>query len=155
MLFGSLNAGLAFGNAGTGGAHALQYAVGAASHTPHGLGVGLLLPYVLSYTRLACAPELCRLAEAFGVPEPDPDGPRAAIDEIVRLSASVGVPRTLAEIGIAEEALPHLADQASGIERLLRNSPRPLDRDALLLILRAAYHGELIGLSSTNEEATR
>jgi alcohol dehydrogenase len=155
MLFGSLNAGLAFGNAGTGGAHALQYAVGAASHTPHGLGVGLLLPYVLSYTRHACAAELCRLAEAFGVPEPDQDEPRAAIDEIVRLSASVGVPQTLAEIGIAEEALPHLADQASGIGRLLRNSPRPLGRDALLLILRTAHRGELIGLPSTNEEATR
>jgi alcohol dehydrogenase len=89
------------------------------------------------------------------VPEPDQDEPRAAIDEIVRLSASVGVPQTLAEIGIAEEALPHLADQASGIGRLLRNSPRPLGRDALLLILRTAHRGELIGLPSTNEEATR
>ncbi|HEY1479784.1 MAG TPA: iron-containing alcohol dehydrogenase [Gaiellales bacterium] len=153
MLYGSLHAGLAFGNAGTGGAHALQYAVGAASHTPHGLGVGLLLPYVLSYTRSACAPELRRLAEAFGVAEPDPDEPRAAIDEIVRLAAAVGVPRTLAEIGIAEDALPHLADQASGIARLLRNSPRPLDRDALLEILQAAHRGELLGLPTTNEGA--
>ena len=44
MLYGSLCAGLAFGNAGTAGAHALQYPIGAATATPHGLGVGLLLP---------------------------------------------------------------------------------------------------------------
>jgi alcohol dehydrogenase len=151
MLLGSLSAGLAFGNAGTAGAHALQYAVGAATHTPHGLGVGLLLPYVLSYTRHACAPELRQLADAFGVAELDHDAPRAAIDELVRITASIGIPRTLADIGIAEDALPHLADQASGVTRLLRNSPRPVDRDALLHILRAAHRGELIGLSPTKE----
>ena len=45
MLYGSLLAGIAFGNSGVSAAHALQFAVGAATHTSHGLGTGLLLPY--------------------------------------------------------------------------------------------------------------
>ena len=38
MLYGSLLAGIAFGNSGVGAAHALQFVVGAATHTSHGLG---------------------------------------------------------------------------------------------------------------------
>src|SRR6185369_14798775 len=84
MLYGSLCAGLAFGNAGTAGAHALQYPIGAVTSTPHGLGVGLLLPYVLRYTRDACAAEIEQLADALGVED--------AVAEIARLAASVGIP---------------------------------------------------------------
>ena len=137
MLYGSLCAGIAFGNAGTAGAHALQYPIGAATSTPHGLGVGLLLPYVLRYTRDACRPELEEVARALDV-EPSAD---AAIVEIARLAAAVGVPRTLAEIGVAEEDLPQLATQAATVTRLVANSPRPLDVEGLLSILGEAWAG--------------
>jgi alcohol dehydrogenase len=133
MLYGSLCAGLAFGNAGTAGAHALQYPIGAITSTPHGLGVGLLLPYVLRYTREACEPEVDRLAAALGVDD--------AVAEIARLAVAVGVPQTLAEIGVAEEALPEIAAQAATVTRLVSNSARALDDAALLSILRDAWHG--------------
>jgi alcohol dehydrogenase len=134
MLYGSLCAGVAFGNAGTAGAHALQYPIGASTSTPHGLGVGLLLPYVLRYTRDACTPELEQIAGALGV-ERTAD---AAIAEIARLAAAVGVPRTLAEIGVREDELPKIAAQAATVTRLVSNSPRALDTDGLLEILRDA-----------------
>jgi alcohol dehydrogenase len=133
MLYGSLCAGLAFGNAGTAGAHALQYPIGASTSTPHGLGVGLLLPYVLRYTREACAAELEEIARALDVDD--------AIAEIARIAAVVGVPATLAEIGVAEAELPTIAEQAATVTRLVGNSPRPLDEAALLSILREAWHG--------------
>ena len=41
--------GYALGVAGTAAAHALQYPLGALTHTPHGVGVGVLLPYVMRY----------------------------------------------------------------------------------------------------------
>ena len=44
MLYGSLLAGIAFGNSGVSAAHALQFAVGAATHTSHGLGTGPAAP---------------------------------------------------------------------------------------------------------------
>jgi alcohol dehydrogenase len=139
MLYGSLCAGLAFGNAGTAGAHALQYPIGAATATPHGLGVGLLLPYVLSYTAPACAGKLAEVARELEV-EPTAS---AAIAEIARLSAAVGVPCTLEAIGVNEAALPEYAEQAASIRRLAGNSPRELDADGLLEILRSAYAGSI------------
>src|SRR3954471_18368794 len=62
MLYGSLLAGIAFGNSGVSAAHALQFAIGAATHTSHGLGTGLLLPYVMEYNRPARTAELAALA---------------------------------------------------------------------------------------------
>jgi alcohol dehydrogenase len=144
MLYGSLCAGIAFGNAGTAGAHALQYPIGASTSTPHGLGVGLLLPYVLGYTRDACRSELEEIAGALGV-EPSAD---AAIAEIARLAAAVGVPRTLAEIGVAEADLPEFAAQAATVTRLVANSARPLDEDGLLSILREAWSGDAVSASA-------
>jgi alcohol dehydrogenase class IV len=135
MLSGSLRAGIAFGHAGTGGAHALQYAVGAATGTPHGLGVGLLAPYVLAYVAPAAERELADIAAAMGVPD--------AIAEVARLLDAIGVPRTLRQLGVAQVDLPQLADDAATVQRLLRNSPRPLDRDALLDILGHAWSGEI------------
>ena len=40
---------MAFGTAGTAVAHALQYPIGAHTHTPHGLGTGLLLAYAMYF----------------------------------------------------------------------------------------------------------
>jgi alcohol dehydrogenase len=138
MLYGSLCAGLAFGNAGTAGAHALQYPIGALTGTPHGLGVGLLLPYVLRYTAVACEAELAQIAGALGLAD---RSAAAAVAEITRLTAAVGIPRTLAEIGISEAALPEIARQAFTVKRLAENSPRVLDVPALEAILRDAWSG--------------
>ena len=66
MLYGSLLAGIAFGNSGVSAAHALQFAVGAATHTSHGLGTGLLLPYVMEYNRPARPDEIAELSSLMG-----------------------------------------------------------------------------------------
>jgi alcohol dehydrogenase class IV len=145
MMYGSVCAGIAFANAGTAGAHALQYPVGVLSSTPHGLGVGLLLPYVLRYTKEACMEPLARVAQALGVAEgPVSEAADRAIEEIARLAAAVGVPRTLRDIGIEAEALPAIARDAASVTRLVRNSPRELDEAALLSILDAAWRGRVV-----------
>ena len=43
MMLGATAGGFALGTAGTAAAHAIQYPVGAVTHTPHGVGVGALL----------------------------------------------------------------------------------------------------------------
>lgn len=142
MLFASLCAGIAFGHAGTAGAHALQYAVGAATGTPHGLGVGLLAPFVLANVRPAAVGALRDVAIALGaaVTADDPErAAEAAIAELRRLALAVGIPASLRELGLDGPSLPQLADDAVTITRLLRNSPRELDRAALLEILEAAW----------------
>ena len=66
MLYGSLLAGIAFGNSGVSAAHALQFALGAATHTSHGLGTGLLLPYVMEFNRPARPDEIAELSALMG-----------------------------------------------------------------------------------------
>jgi len=151
MLFGSLCAGIAFAHAGTAAAHALQYPIGAATHTPHGLGVGLLAPYTLQAARPHADAALAELAGALGVAGGGDDA-EATIAEIERLGRAVGVPASLAEIGVALETLPGYAADAAGIERLVRNSPRPVGAPELLAILRAAWSGNRFQLSEQIKE---
>jgi alcohol dehydrogenase len=141
MLYGSLLAGLAFANSGVSAAHALQFAVGAATHTSHGLGTGLLLPYVMEYNRPARPRELAELAEIMGCED--------AVEHVHALGRSIGLPASLAELGLEREDLRGLAEQSVGIRRLIDNNPRPLDVDALEEILAAAWHGEPSRLSAT------
>src|SRR4051795_9604420 len=133
MLYGSLLAGIAFGNSGVGAAHALQFVVGAATHTSHGLATGLLLPYVMEYNRPARPAGIARLSVLAG---------GDAVAEIHSLGLRIGLPASLADIGVERDQLRTMAEAAAGIKRLVDNSPRALDADALESILDAAWHGE-------------
>jgi alcohol dehydrogenase len=140
MLYGSLLAGIAFGNSGVSAAHALQFAVGAATHTSHGLGTGLLLPYVMEYNRPARLTELDALSEIMGGGDP--------VTAVHALGLRIGLPASLAAIGVERDDVRGLAEASVGIKRLIDNNPRPLDVDALESILTAAWHGEPARLSS-------
>ncbi len=144
MLLGSLSAGMAFAQAGTAGAHALQYPLGARTSTPHGLGVGLMAPYVLDFIRPNAERELAIVARAMGICDDhagDAEAAVLAIEEITRLVRAIGLPGSLAELGIREADLSQIADEALTVARLVDNSPRELDREALIAILRAAWNG--------------
>jgi alcohol dehydrogenase len=144
LSLGSLCAGLGFGTAGTAAIHALQYPFGAATGTPHGYGIGLLAPYVLAYVRPACVPALAEVARALGVGADDDElASERAVQEIARLVDAIGIPRTLRDAGVEREQLRGFAEDAASIDRLMRNSPRPLDVDALESILEHAWAGEL------------
>ena len=146
LAYGSLCAGLAFGTAGTAVAHALQYPIGARTHTPHGLGTGLLLAYAMQFNRPARVTELAVVGRAMGVTAGEDDDERAAdaaVAGVAELATAVGVPASLAELGVDEQKLPHLARQALGVGRLIDNNPRELREEELAEILRAAWRGEL------------
>jgi alcohol dehydrogenase len=133
MLYGALLAGIAFGNSGVSAAHALQFALGAATHTSHGLGTGLLLPYVMEFNRPARPDEIAQLSSLMG---------GDAVSQVHALGLKVGLPQSLADIGVARHDLRPMAEASLGIKRLVDNNPRPLDVDALEAILNAAWHGE-------------
>jgi alcohol dehydrogenase len=140
LAHGSLLAGMAFGTAGTHLSHALQYPLGAATHTSHGLGVGLLLPYVVAACAPATAPQLAQLAEAWDLP-----GEGAAADavvaRIIEIRAAIGIPHSLAEIGVDAAMIPTLVDQALTVKRLVGNAPVEADQTVLTSILTQALHG--------------
>lgn len=145
LAYGSLCAGLAFGTAGTAVAHALQYPIGARTHTPHGLGTGLLLAYAMAFNRPVRVAELAAVGRAMGVAGDDHDDEAAAdaaVAGVASLAGAVGVPASLAELGVEERELPELASQAIGVARLIANNPRRLGEAELAEILGSAWRGE-------------
>jgi alcohol dehydrogenase len=146
VMMGALAAGCAFGTAGTAAAHAIQYPIGALTSTPHGLGVATMLPYVMAYNKASCIAELSEIAEALGLQVAGLDREQragAAVDEVTRLFASIGIAPNLAALGLPENKIAWTADQAVGIQRLIKNNPRPVGAADMGRLIRAAYDGNL------------
>ncbi len=59
-----------------------------------------------------------------------------------RLLADIGIPATLADIGVARADLPRFAEMATGVTRLIQNHPGPTDTASLTAILEAAWAGD-------------
>ena len=145
MMLAALYGGVVLSNAGTAAAHAIQYPVGALTHTPHGVGVGLLLPYVVRHNFEAIQPQLAQIAEALGRDIRGLDRRAAAvagveaIDEVI---AAIELPPTLQDLGVQESDLAQIAKLSLNSKRLIDNNPVPLDLDAVTSIVHAAYAGD-------------
>jgi alcohol dehydrogenase len=145
MMLAALYGGVVLSNAGTAAAHAIQYPVGALTHTPHGVGVGLLLPYVVRHNFEAIQPQLAQIAEALGRDIRGLDQRAAAvagveaIDEVI---AAIELPPTLQDLGVQEGDLAQIATLSLNSKRLIDNNPVPLDLDAVTSIVHAAYAGD-------------
>jgi alcohol dehydrogenase class IV len=149
MMLAALAAGCSFGTAGTAAAHAIQYPVGNDTHTAHGAGVALLLPYVMEYNRPEAVDTYAAIARAVGLGTADSTGEQlsfAVIDAIAALLASVGIPRTLEELGLAADRQDWTAESALGIARLINNNPRKIDIAAMRRITHAAFSGDRLAL---------
>lgn len=138
-------AGLAFAHGGTGCPHAMQYPIGALTHTPHGLGVGLLLPYVLTQLKIVCAERMSQLARAVGLVQGNKSLLEFSEEFILwceNLLETIGIPQSLTEIGINETDLPVIAERTLLVTRLLQNHPGRSDYDTILMLLTAAWNGD-------------
>jgi len=141
VMLGATLAGLAFGVAGTAAAHAIQYPVGALTHTAHGLGVACLMPYVMTWNQPAIGPELAQIADAAGL-----DGPEDVIPALAALFERIGIPVTLRDLGLSEDRIDWVAEQSSGIARLIQNNPRPLNPQEMRNLVAAAHGGDRASL---------
>jgi alcohol dehydrogenase class IV len=133
---------MAFSNAGVAVVHALEYPIGGAVHCSHGLGNGLLLPYVMRYNLPVREAALARVAELLGESVAGLSTRKAAevaITAVERLKQQIGIPERLREIGAREDQLATFADKAFAIKRLMQTNPRIPTRDELLGVLREAY----------------
>lgn len=137
VMLGATLAGLAFGVAGTAAAHAIQYPVGSLTHTAHGLGVACLMPYVMTWNAPLIRPELAKIAQSAGL-----DGADSVIPALASLFGRIGIPATLRDLGLEENRIGWVAEQSSGITRLIQNNPRPLDPLEMRNLVAAAYSGD-------------
>lgn len=146
MTAAALYGGISLSNAGTAAAHAIQYPVGTLTHTPHGVGVGVLLPYVVRHNFPAIQPQLAQIAKALGAPvdgQAPADAANSGIAALDSILESVDMPPTLAAIGVQENDIPRIARLSQNSARLVTNNPVPLDLAGLTSIVRAAFEGDL------------
>ncbi|HTH95770.1 MAG TPA: iron-containing alcohol dehydrogenase, partial [Stellaceae bacterium] len=129
----------AFGTAGTAAAHAIQYPVGALTHTAHGLGVAVLLPPVMRFNRPACTESFAAIARTMGVAGHDENElADAAIQAIDDLFGCIGIPKRLSDLNMPADRVDWVAEQSMLAARLVINNPRPLDVAAMKAIVKAA-----------------
>ena len=142
MATASLMAGMAFGNAGVGAVHALAYPLGGRFNIAHGVSNALLLPYVMEWNKMACVERFRDIAEAMGVRVADlndKDAADQAVAAMADLCAAVDIPTGMRSFNVPEDVIPAMAEEASKIDRLMRNNPRKLTATDIEKIYRAAY----------------
>lgn len=98
---------------GLGGVHALAHPVGALYDAHHGLLNAILMPYVLVRNRAAIADRLAAAARYLGLAEASFE---AFLNWTLELRQRLGIPHTLAEIGIG-------AERAAEIGRMAEQDP--------------------------------
>jgi len=129
MLLGSMLAGQAFANSPVAAVHALAYPIGGIYHVPHGLSNALVLPEVLRFNAVAAHEAYAELA-AIIFPDlaalPGSVRAEAFCDAMAALSHRLGLPQRLRDVGIPNDAIGRLAEDAMKQTRLLVNNPRPL-----------------------------
>jgi len=142
MLQAAFLSGAALANSGLGLAHGVAAALGALHNIPHGLACAVMLPAAMRFNRPVCAVAFAEIGrmldpELFGAP--DDIAADSAVRGVERLCAQVGIPRTLAELGVHEAALPALVPAARG--NSLNGNPRDATDADLAATLRAAWNG--------------
>jgi len=129
VMFAAYCAGMAINTTGTAAAHAIQSPMAAFGHTPHGFGVGALLPYVMRFNLPHATAEFAEMAAILGVARdgaPELDNARAAIIRIEDMLAAVGAPLDLAALGIQSAHFDQIARSSVTATRLVLNNPAPM-----------------------------
>jgi len=144
MSLASLMQGIAVSNAGVALAHAIASPLGGIVEAPHGKTVSAVLPYVMAYNepvvpeKFAC---IAKLLENYSETQFSQRGKAAKI--VLNLIKDLGLPSSLAELGIKEDQLPYLAEATIKSHEFLLNNPRRVTINDLNDILKKAYHGQI------------
>jgi alcohol dehydrogenase len=107
---------------------------------PHGVCNAILLPHVEGFNVIACADRFADIAVALGENIEGlsvMEAADVALDAIERLSFDVGIPSGLRELGVKEEDLPTLADNALKDACGLTN-PRKATKEQIIEIYKNA-----------------
>lgn len=108
-------AGMAFSNVGLGVVHGMAHPMGSLFDIPHGVANAMLLPTIMEFNAPVCLDKYVEIAKAMGAYREGmskEEAAAAACKAVRDLAIEVGIPQHLTEIGIKEEDIPALAEQA-------------------------------------------
>lgn len=115
MAYAEYLAGMAFNNASLGHVHAMAHQLGGFYDLPHGVCNAILLPHVERFNMIAKMDRFADIAVALGEPIEGLSVRAAAekaLDAIKQLSSDVGIPSGLKELGVKEQDLKIMAENA-------------------------------------------
>jgi len=115
MAYAQFLAGMAFNNASLGYVHAMAHQLGGFYDLPHGVCNAVLLPHVQAYNKQVAAKRLGDIARAMGENVDGLDDDAAAercLAAICKLSADIGIPSGLAQLGVQTKDFPTLTANA-------------------------------------------
>lgn len=131
-LAGAYLAAAAFAGAGSGMHHKICHVLGGRFDLPHAPMHAVVLPHVLAFNAPAAPEAARRVAEALRADD--------AVSGMGALYERLNPPRSLRELGMPEADLPEAVELV--LEQVPPSNPRPVDRDVLGVLLRAAWAGE-------------
>jgi maleylacetate reductase len=112
--------------------HKLCHTLGGTLDLPHAQTHTVVLPHALAYNQPAAPEAVAALSRALGgVPDP--------ARELWDFAGRLGAPRSLAELGMKETDIPRIAEVAAANPSA---NPRPVTREGIESLLRAAWAGE-------------
>lgn len=138
MMAASLMGATAF-QKGLGGMHAMAHPIGAIVGAHHGLTNAVVMPYVLQANRDAIAARAADLARALDLPGHDLG---ALLQWVLDLREALDIPHTLADIGVAADQLPQLAQMATE-DPSAGGNPVSFDLEFSAALFERAFAGEL------------
>lgn len=141
MMAASLAGAVAF-QKGLGAVHALSHPLSSVLGAHHGLGNGVLLPYVLAFNRPAIEAKLNALARLLDLPEP---GYAGVLRWVIELRRTIGVPHTADALGLTAGMVPELAAMAARDLNAPEN-PIPFDTNDAERLYRDALEGRVAGV---------
>ena len=121
-----LSIGAGTSGVGVGASHGIGHVLGAACHVPHGHTSCVMLPSVLRWNLPANADRQKRVSEAFGKPD------MPAADLVANLVATLGLPRSLSEVGVGKDRFREIAEKSMH-DRAVLNNPRPIKGPAEIM----------------------
>ncbi|HYO97503.1 MAG TPA: iron-containing alcohol dehydrogenase [Polyangiaceae bacterium] len=125
MLNAALMGGVAF-QKGLGVTHSLAHALSTVCDLHHGLANGICIPYAMAFNREAAGARLAELGALAGASAPGADGFITWLEE---LKVALGIPRTLADVGVTLEHVDSLVAFAFQ-DGCHANNPKPVtERD--------------------------
>jgi alcohol dehydrogenase class IV len=129
---------------GLGGVHAIAHPVGSWFNTHHGLTNAVILPYVMSFNRRVIAAKSDVIARVLDLPERGFDG---VLRWVMELRRDLGVPHSLAEIGVHTDNAAVIGSEAA-LDPSAGGNPIPVSAAHLEQIFRAAVAGDLAAISA-------
>ncbi|MDH2433670.1 iron-containing alcohol dehydrogenase [Pokkaliibacter sp. MBI-7] len=124
---------------GLGAMHALAHPLGALYDAHHGLLNAVLMPYVLVANREVIEERMERMARYLNLPTA---GFAGVLEWVLELRQSLGIPHTLAEIGIDESRLEKVGEMAA-VDPSAGSNPIAFSAAQYSDICRRAVRGEL------------